>query len=324
MNRLGVSPVLQPHAVLPVLVQLDEHVGRDRRDGDVVEVGARLGVQLPQFAQHLSGSTRSNSPSAARSPAGGCAPGLPGGWRSGCGAARSSGTPGTNCNSRHSRRSRAPTPGGSSFCTSASARWAKAKSSGAGVGAQQVLQPPLQIAVGVEVVDDAVGHRPQRRLQVEPAQLVVQIVLQRLRPGDHVGHRVELALAGLFDLAARARASAPRSGRATPRPSSSAARNRPRSSGSRRSPTRALPRWGRRAADAPPAPPPRRRSPAPPPATPAPGSLPSPARSAPARPGSATAESPSTGSSAAPAPASAPFGGLGREIVAWEGIGIRD
>ena len=39
--------------------------------------------------------------------------------------------------------------------------------------------------------------------QVEPAQLVVQIVLQRLRPGDHVGHRVELALAVLLDLAAR-------------------------------------------------------------------------------------------------------------------------
>ena len=51
--------------------------------------------------------------------------------------------------------------------------------------------------------------------------------------------------------------SVPRSGRATPRPSSATARSRPRSSGFRRSPTRVLPRWGRRAIDAPPTPPPR-------------------------------------------------------------------
>ena len=73
----------------------------------------------------------------------------------------------------------------------------------AGVRAQQVLQPPLQIPVGIEVVDDAVGHRPQVRRQVEPAQLVVEVILQRLGPGDHVGHRVELAFAGLLDLAPR-------------------------------------------------------------------------------------------------------------------------
>ena len=36
------------------------------------------------------------------------------------------------------------------------------------------------------------------RVQVEPAQLIVQIVLQRLRPGDHVGHGVVLPLAFLF------------------------------------------------------------------------------------------------------------------------------
>ena len=41
-------------------------------------------------------------------------------------------------------------------------------------------------------------------LEVEPAQLVVQIVLERLRPGDHVGHGVGLAFAGLLDFAARA------------------------------------------------------------------------------------------------------------------------
>ena len=85
------------------------------------------------------------------------------------------------------------------------------------------------------------------RLEVEPAQLVVEIVLQRLGPGDHVGHGVVLALARLFHLGPRRPASAPRSGRATPRPSSSAARSRPRCRASRRSPARALRRWGRRA-----------------------------------------------------------------------------
>ena len=43
----------------------------------------------------------------------------------------------------------------------------------------------------------AIGRK--LRLQVEPAELIVQVVLQRLRPGDHVGHRVVLALAGFFD-----------------------------------------------------------------------------------------------------------------------------
>ena len=152
--------------------------------------------------------------------------------------------PGINCNSRHSRRSRAPTPGGSSFCTSASACWARASSSGPASGSIRSSSRALQIAVGVEVVDDPVGHRPQLGVEVEPAQLVVQIILQRLRPGDHVGHGVVLALAFLFDPRAATGASAPRSGRATPRPSSAAARSRPRCSWSRRSPARALPRVG--------------------------------------------------------------------------------
>ena len=54
MNRLGVSAVLQTNAVLAVFVRFDENVGRDGRDGDVVEIGARLGIQLPQFGErHL-------------------------------------------------------------------------------------------------------------------------------------------------------------------------------------------------------------------------------------------------------------------------------
>ena len=136
--------------------------------------------------------------------------------------------PGVSCSSRHSRRSRAATPGGSSFCTTARARSARARSSFVGVRPQQVFQAALQIAVGVEVVDDPLAHRPQGRLDLEPAQLIVEIVLQRLRPGDHVGHGVELPLAGLFRPRRARDGSAPRSGRATPRPSSSAARNRPR------------------------------------------------------------------------------------------------
>ncbi len=68
----------------------------------------------------------------------------------------------------------------------------------AGVGVDQVFQAALQIAVGVEVVDDAVAHLPQRRVNFKPAELIVQVVLQRLRPGDHVGHGVVLALALFF------------------------------------------------------------------------------------------------------------------------------
>ena len=71
------------------------------------------------------------------------------------------------------------------------------------VQAQEVFQAALQVAVAIEVVDDPLAHRPQVRLDSEPAQLVAEIVLQRLRPGDHVGHGVELPLAGLFHLASR-------------------------------------------------------------------------------------------------------------------------
>ena len=70
-------------------------------------------------------------------------------------------------------------------------------------GPKQVLQPALQVTVRIQVVNDPIGHRPQARIEVEPAQLVVQIVLQRLRPLLHVGHGVELPLAHRLDLAPR-------------------------------------------------------------------------------------------------------------------------
>ena len=50
MNRLGVRAVFQPHLVVAVVAYFDEHVGRDGRDRDVVEIGPRLGIQLPQLA----------------------------------------------------------------------------------------------------------------------------------------------------------------------------------------------------------------------------------------------------------------------------------
>ena len=68
---------------------------------------------------------------------------------------------------------------------------------------QKVFQAALQVAVGIEVVDDPLAHRPQVRLDLEPTQLVAEIVLQGLRPGDHVGHGVELSHAGLFHLGPR-------------------------------------------------------------------------------------------------------------------------
>ena len=40
-------------------------------------------------------------------------------------------------------------------------------------------------------------------IELEPAQLIVEVVLQRLRAGGHVGHRVVLALAFLLDAAPR-------------------------------------------------------------------------------------------------------------------------
>ena len=253
MNRLGVWPSSSRTRYLPSSSSSTNTSGVTGGTSDVVEIGARLGVQLPQLAEHLLDQldrvarlARDHRQAVVLQVFQ-----VVGDQRlellvvAACRASiAAAGTRAGRGRRRRADRASAPAP--------APAGPAPDRPSPAS-GPSRSSSRALQIAVGVEVVDDAVGHRPQLGLQIEPAQLVVQIVLQRLRPGDHVGHRVELALAGLFDLAARRTASAPRSGRATPRPSSSAARNRPRSCGSRRSPARALPRWGRRAACAPPA-----------------------------------------------------------------------
>ena len=69
--------------------------------------------------------------------------------------------------------------------------------------AQEVFQPALQVSVGVEVVDDPLGHRAERRVQLEPAQLIVEVILEGLRPGGHVRHGVQLPLARLLLLRPR-------------------------------------------------------------------------------------------------------------------------
>ena len=52
-EQAGRLPLFQPHVVLALFVLLDEHVRRDRRDRNVVEIGARLGVQFPQLFEDL-------------------------------------------------------------------------------------------------------------------------------------------------------------------------------------------------------------------------------------------------------------------------------
>ena len=72
-----------------------------------------------------------------------------------------------------------------------------------GIGPHQVFQPALQPAVRVQVVDDPVGHGPKLGVQLEPRQLIVQVVLKRLRPVGHVGHGVVPPLALLLNAVPR-------------------------------------------------------------------------------------------------------------------------
>ena len=118
--------------------------------------------------------------------------------------------PGVSCSSRHSLSVRAPTPGGSSRCTTrerffgdrqSASRDATAASpfSSGGERRQQLFERRLQVAVRVEAVDDPLGHPPHRVVELEPAELMVQVVDERLGPGQHVGHRVVPAVAFLLD-----------------------------------------------------------------------------------------------------------------------------
>ncbi len=64
---------------------------------------------------------------------------------------------------------------------------------------QQLFERRLQVAVGVEAVDDPLGHPPHGIVELEPAQLMMQVIDQRLGPGQHVGHRIVAAIAFLLD-----------------------------------------------------------------------------------------------------------------------------
>ena len=74
---------------------------------------------------------------------------------------------------------------------------------GGALGIDEFLQPHRQVAVGVEVVDDPVGRLAIRRLEVVVGELVVEVVGEGFGPLDHVGHDVEVAIAGLLDLGRR-------------------------------------------------------------------------------------------------------------------------
>ena len=69
---------------------------------------------------------------------------------------------------------------------------------GAALRIDQVFELPWQPAVGVQAVDDPLGHLPRVGIEFKPAQLVAQIVMQRLRPRHHVGDRVVLAIGVLL------------------------------------------------------------------------------------------------------------------------------
>ncbi len=79
--------------------------------------------------------------------------------------------PGVSCSSRHSRKSRAATPGGSSFCTMAKRLLRQRQAARApALGSTMSSSRALQIAVGVEVVDDPVGHAPAARARARTSR----------------------------------------------------------------------------------------------------------------------------------------------------------
>ena len=103
------------------------------------------------------------------------------------------GTSGVSCRSRHSRRFRAPTPGGSSFWTRPGPP-RPGQGRVAAVVADEVAELEVEEAVVVEVVDQVLGQGPDDRVAFEEAELVGQVVVERLGPRRHVLHRVVLAV----------------------------------------------------------------------------------------------------------------------------------
>ncbi len=67
------------------------------------------------------------------------------------------------------------------------------------IGGQQVDQLTLQASFRVQIVNNPLDQLPQFILQIEPADLVPQVVLQGLRSADHIGHRVVPPGRFLFD-----------------------------------------------------------------------------------------------------------------------------
>jgi hypothetical protein len=71
------------------------------------------------------------------------------------------------------------------------------------VGIEEFTERHREIAVGVEVVDDLVGRLPDGFREILAGQLRMEMVAERLRTLLHVGHHVEVAVAGLIDLGRR-------------------------------------------------------------------------------------------------------------------------
>ena len=64
----------------------------------------------------------------------------------------------------------------------------------------EILEWHRQVAVGVEVVDHFVGGGPLHFGEFVVGDLGVEVIAERLRPLSHVGHDVEIPIAGLLDL----------------------------------------------------------------------------------------------------------------------------
>ena len=113
----------------------------------------------------------------------------------------------SSCSSRHSRRSRAATPGGSSCwtaCSTCSTRSgvvggsnveAISRSETGRSSSFSFRRPRCPVRSTNEMMCSARALSGVRQLQV--GELLGQVVLQRLRPLDDVLHRVELAVAQL-------------------------------------------------------------------------------------------------------------------------------
>jgi hypothetical protein len=102
---------------------------------------------------------------------------------------------GVSCSSRHSRRSRAATPGGSSAGPRPAPRSSQLQFAPAASGGSRSSRLDRNSRrPGIEAGDDPLAHLAAVGLQFQFAQLMQQIIVQRLGPGDDVGHRVVLAV----------------------------------------------------------------------------------------------------------------------------------